>query len=425
MADQHRADFYGWTNLVLLFICYCMVYGIVFYGFSVVFPAMIKAMKWARGDASIGQTIRSMMVGFTAPLVAYMINRYGSKKTIMIGGVLTVVTLVLLGTVVDHLWQWTLLWGIAAGFGLSAAGIVPVQTNITYWFHKNRGLAIGIVGTGAAIGGFVAQPLFTWIIKETGQWQIGWLSAGGFVFIGVIGILWLRNKPADYGQHPDGISPEMVKAAVAAGRRRTARTYRTAESWTLQEAIRTRTLWLLMIMFCSFAMPLFLLMAHGVLHMTDLGFSKMQAAYILSLVFLFGGVARFPMGWLADYVEPRWIMTVTFTCMLLSLLIFWQAPGLTALIVAACLFGFSYGACFVVISTAVGNYYSPNAFAAVSGFMFPFQVGFGAIVPVTAGYIHDLTKSYDLAFIGVIILAGIAVVCAVMATPPSKTALAK
>ena len=121
-------------------------------------------------------------------------------------------------------------------------------------------------------------------------------------------------------------------------------------------------------------------------------------------------------------VFSGWTNFLYATVMLVSLVVFWRAPGLTSLIAAACLFGFSYGACFVVISTAVGNYYSPSAFATINGFMFPFQVGFGAIVPVAAGYIHDLTKSYDLAFIGILVLAAIVVVSAIFAAPPVKAA---
>jgi len=274
-----KAKFSGWTNLVILFICYCLLYGVVFYGFSVIFPAMIKALHWARGDASIAHTIRGLVVGFTAPLVAYLINRKGVRLTLMAGGVLCVVGLILLGTITTKLWQWILLWGFVVGSGLSLAGLVPIQTNITFWFNRRRGMAMGIVGTGAAVGGFVAQPLFTAIMKHFGSWQVGWLCAAGFAFLGVIGVFWLRNKPADVGQYPDGIDPTQTEGGAGAARRSVPRTYRAKEAWTLGEATKTRALWCLIICFCMYAMPLYFITTHGLMHATDHGFSTMQGAF--------------------------------------------------------------------------------------------------------------------------------------------------
>ena len=49
MTVQQKTGFSGWTNVVILFFCYFLLYGIIFYGFSVMFPAMIKAMKWGTG----------------------------------------------------------------------------------------------------------------------------------------------------------------------------------------------------------------------------------------------------------------------------------------------------------------------------------------------------------------------------------------
>jgi len=424
MVRQEKQAFSGWTNLVILFLCYCFLYGVVFYGFSVVFPAMVKAMNWARGDASIAHTLRGIVVGFAAPLAAYLVNRKGVRPTLLWGGTLCIVGLVLLGTVMTELWQWTLLWGCVVGLGLSLAGLVPIQTNITFWFSRRRGMAMGIVSTGAAVGGFIAQPLFSWIMKYFGSWQIGWLCAAGFAFLGIIGVFWLRNKPSDVGQYPDGIDPTQATGATAAGGRAAARTHRTAETWSLGEAVRTRALWCLIVCYCMTAMPLYLITTHGIMHVTDHGYTSMEGAFFLSLVVLGGGIARFPVGWLADLIEARWLLATALAGILVSLLIIWRVPSFPVLLAAGCLFGFCYGSGLVLVPTAVGNYYGPSSFASINSFMFPFQVGFGAITPVAAGYIFDFTRSYDLAFIILSIMAAVAALSALIAAPPLKRSLA-
>ena len=419
MTTQQKTGFSGWTNVVILFICYFLLYGIVFYGFSVMFPAMIKAMKWARGDASIAQTVRGLMVGFAAPLVAVMINRWGSKNTLLTGGTLCIIGLVLLGTMTDKLWTWILFWGIFCGIGLSAAGLMPIQTNLTFWFSRNRGVTIGIVTAGASLGGVVAQPLFTWIIKESGSWQAGWIAAAGIAFVGMIGILWLKNKPADYGEHPDGISPEQAKESAAAGKK-VIRTYRTAHTWSLKEATKTTALWYLLIMYTMTMLPIYLMLSHGVLHLTDLGYSRMQAAYTLSFIALGGGIVRVPVGWLVDRVEPRWIVVILFLGYIAATLILWQAPSMTVIIVSAFALGFCCGGGMVAVPTMIGNYFAPASFASISGFMFPFQIGIGALVPVFAGYTYDFQKTYDMAFIVIAILCAVAALSGFLAKPPAR-----
>ncbi len=420
MSEQSKPGFYGWTNVVILFLSYCLLYGFVFYGYSVVFPAMIKAMKWARGDASIAHTIRVFLVAFGAPAVAFMIKRWSVRTTMLIGGFLSVGGLALLGTVVDQVWEWTILWGFVVGFGLSAAGLLSFQTSVTFWFSKNRGLAIGLVSAGAALGGFAAQPLFTAIMRSYGSWKVGWLAAGALALLGTIVIFWLKNKPADYGQYPDGISPEKAKELASAGKRATARTYRTSETWTLQEAIRTRSLWCIILMYTLVLAPLYLVTAHGVLHLTDLKYSSMQAAYVISSVLLGAGVSRFPGGWLADYVEARWISAAMFICMFISILVIWKAPSMNALVISGFMFGFWYGAGLVLMPTMVGNYFSAAAFAPINGFLYPFSFGISALVPMAAGYVYDINKSYDAAYIVILALILISVVGAFLATPPKK-----
>lgn len=420
MEDQTKEKFYGWKNLVILFICYSLIYGTVFYAYSVMFSAMVKSMGWARGDASIAHTIRGFMVGFMSPVVGWMVNRWGVRNTMMAGCALTVAALVFLGTMVNTIFMFIIGWGLMIAIGTCICGLVPVNTSLSFWFSKNRGTAIGLVSTGGALGGFVAQPLFTWVISATGQWQMGWLACAGVAVLGMIGLPWLKNKPADYGQYPDGINPEKVKTGEV--KKRTARTYRATESWTVKEATKTKQLWMLILMYCAGCMPLFLVVTHGTLHLLDLGFTKMQAAYAIGFVSLFSACGRFPMGFLADIIEPRYLCTLVLTGVAVSLIGIWHAPNLTILIISCAVFGVSYGAEMILTFTMTGNYFSEKSYASISGFSFPFQIGGSAIVPVLAGYLFDYTKSYSIAFIILSAFAAIMAISMLFAVPPTKKA---
>ena len=420
LQGQGKQPFYGWRNAVICFICYCMVYGVVFYGFSVVFPAMVKAMAWKRGDASIANTVRALLVAFGSPLCGYLIGRIGVKKTLLSGASLVIIGMVLAGTVMDQLWQWIVLWGVVVGLGLSLCGVIAVQTNVTHWFNVKRGMAMGIVLTGAAVGGFVGQPAFTWIMKYFGSWQVGWIAGAVCTLIGVIFVFWLKDKPEQYGQYPDGISPEQAKKAAAAGGPVKKLTYRTPEPWELSEAIKTRQLWFLIFAVFMQIFPLYFLTTHGVFHMTGSGLTVMQAAYVLSFNVLGGAIARVPVGWLADRVEGRWILTVCFILITGAMYFFWKAPSMTTLAISATVFGFSYGSAFTLIPILVGSYFGTQNFHKIVSFMFPIEYGLGSLVPVMAGYIFDFTKSYDMFFMIMLVLLVCCIGTSFLATPPHK-----
>jgi MFS family permease len=419
-ADQGRKGFYGWKNAALLFGIYLSALGLVFYGFSVIFPTMIKTMEWNRGTASIAHTISVLLMGLIAPLVAASINKLGARRTISLGLSLLLVGLLLLGTVMTQIWHWIIIWGLVIGVGFAFCGVLPIQTTVMHWFNLKRATVIGLVMTGAAAGGFVAQPYYTWLMGAAGSWRFGWLNGAVFVFIALVCSFFLVNKPAEIGQYPDGLSPDEAEAA----RNQTgggARTYRTPKTWGVKQAFGTPIIYFITIVIIGHLMPLFLVTSHGVLHFTDMGFSEMQAASILSLTILGSGVARFPAGWLGDRIEPRWILTVTMGIMLAAYLGIWKSTNLNMAMVSGAIFGFCYGSQLIMFPTIIGNYYGPEVFPDINGIIAPFLILFGAAVPVGAGYVFEKSGSYDAAFVVMIVMLVVSLFFSLLLTPPRSS----
>ncbi len=290
--------FYGWKNVVLLFFVYLSTLGIVFYGYSVIFPAMIKALEWNRGTASIAQTICVLLMGTIIPLVAYSINKNGVKKTMRFGIALLSVGMLLLGTVTSRMWQWIILWGLVVGIGFGFCGTVPIQTLLMHWFNVKRATAIGLVMTGAAVGGFLAQPFFTWLMGLVNSWRVAWLVGAGFGVVALVCSFFLVNKPEDLGQFADGLSPEQIAEAQKASGGG-AHTFRTSIIWDVKDVFRTPVIYFITIFVIGQLMSLFMITSHGYLHFIGRNFTQMQAASILSFIILGSGCARFPAGRLA------------------------------------------------------------------------------------------------------------------------------
>jgi sugar phosphate permease len=408
--------------VLLLFFIYGAVYGFIFYGFTVVFPEMIRTQGWGRGDAAMAHTLRAFSLGALAPLVAIAVGKAGAKRTMIAGLFVGVVVLGILGTVTSQLWHWIVLWGILMPVSFSFGGAIPIQTTLTYWFSIKRATALGIVLSSAAFTGFIAAPLYTLIMREAGTWKAGWLAAGTFCALALITSLFIRNKPADIGQFPDGIDPESAFDTPGSAPTKKAKTFRTSETWGLREVLREPVLYLIGLCMVAQISAVYLLTTHGVLHLTDVGFTRMQSASAIGNLILFSGFARLPIGFIGDRIEPRWIMTIALAGMGMAMVGIWKAPGdFGVLLAIVAIFGFCFGSTVPMLPTIIGNYFGPSAFAPITGFLSPFIILIGAPVPVVAGIIYDRLHSYDIAFLYVAILTLVATLLASAMVPPKKT----
>jgi MFS family permease len=420
MKRNIKTKFYGWKNIGLLFFINFFGFGMASYSFTVIFPAMIQDMAWPRGQASIAHTLRLIIMGSMAPVLALAISRFGVKKPMMAGVVIMLTCLLLLATITTRIWVWTLLWGIVMPIGAALGGIFVIQTTAMFWFNKRRALAVGIVTSGAALSGFLAQPFFTWLMAAARSWEAAWLFAAGFSFIGVALTFFIVGRPRELGQYPDGINPDENQDA-ATGAENAARTYRSPVDWPLRQALKMPIIWLFILVAISNGLSIILVNSHGVLHLTDLGYSPMQAASVLSLIILASGIASLPMGWLADFIEPRWLCTGCMAGMLVTLFFIWRAPSIELLMVSGFLFGFGFGGILILNPTMIGNYFGPESFLKVNGLVMPLVTSGISLVPTIAGFIADKLGSYNLIFGFVAGMLTLGTICAFFLAPPEPT----
>ena len=134
---------------------------------------------------------------------------YGLRLWILIGAILTTVFNIITSFATSAV-TMAIPWGIA-GF-VNAACWAPAISMISQWWpRKNRGLALGIVGTSA--GG--AMVLMWWISGYVGaEW--GWRASFRYppMIIAVLGVAFYfitRDRPSDVGL-PDYVEEDAVSA---------------------------------------------------------------------------------------------------------------------------------------------------------------------------------------------------------------------
>jgi len=417
-SGQAPRKFYGWTNVGLLFFIQFAASGFVYFAYSVVFPAMVETMDWNRGTASLAQTVALIMLGLAYPLTGYLIHRFGVRQTVTIGLLVMLAGLILLVLAVSAIWQFILVWGVVMGLSFALTGPICSQSAMISWFSIKRSTTIGIVMTGAALGGALSQPILSSLMEQFDSWRAAWLLAAVMVVISLVAAQFVINRPQDIGQHPDNIDPALVSDDPTAGNLRP-KTHRTGHGWTMKQVIRTPTLYMLMLVTLGYLGTFFFLLNHGLLHLTDNGLSKIEAASIMGLAILGSGLARIPAGWLGDQFELRWTLFGSIALMAIGLSGFWLGHGLILLSAMGMLFGAGYGSLLVLGPVVIGNYYGERAFPIINSVLAPVMLPFAAAAPAGAGFIFEATGSYDLAFAGAVALLVSGLIAAFFMKPPA------
>ena len=416
-SGQAPRRFYGWSNVSLFFFIQFAASGFVYFAYSVVFPAMVETMDWNRGTAALAQSIALVMLGLAYPLTGYLLSRYGVRQTVTIGLLVMLSGLLLLVSAVSEVWHWILIWGGVMGLSFALTGPICSQTAMISWFNIKRSTTIGIVMTGGALGGALAQPVLASMMDRFDSWRAAWLIAAAMVVIALIATRFVINRPGDIGQFPDNVDPGMAaQEALAAGLR--PRTHRTSHDWTIKQVVRTPMLYLLMLITVAYLGTFFFLLNHGILHLTDSGLSGLEAASIIGLAILGSGLARIPAGWLGDQFELRWTVFGFVALMAIGLAGFWLGQGVVLLSAMGMLFGAGYGGMLVLGPVVTGNYYGERAFPIINSVIAPVMLPFAAAAPAGGGYIFEATGSYDLAFAIAIGLLSTAMVAAFLMKPP-------
>jgi MFS family permease len=419
--------FYGWWLLFFLWVIYTLPIGFAFYSPVILAPFMIQDLGWSRGEIMVGVTAIMLLFGITSPLTAWMITRIGARKTIVIGGCIAASAAFLISRL-GHIYPLFITLGVFLGLGISMSAMIPVQTVAIAWFHARRALALGLVLGGGAVGGFLAPQLINWVVlRAGGNWRVGFLLIAIASLAGsVVALLAVRNRPGDVGQHPDGVEPE-ARTDPAAGPKRTARTYRTSEDWTVREALKTRALWLLILAVTGTFYMWQIIVTQGPLHLQDRGFDPAMSAFLYSLAIGLSIAGRFTIAGLGDRIEPRYLFAFGSLCTLIGGILFWfvSPDKVWVAYLYPLLAGFGFGAAYVCIPTITGNYWGAEAFPGVTGLISPMAMLIQSSAAPLAGLLYDRQGTYLTIMIVSWLAVAVGFTAMLFCRPPERARVSK
>jgi MFS family permease len=420
----NEGKFYGWKLVGALSAMDFLNLGFPAYIGTIINPYMLERIPMSRSTVGLGFTLMNLFVGLPATLVAISIVRYGIRATYLIGSTLIFLGSTFLAFFTAHPWQYVLGFGVINGAGICFGDIIPGSTAAARWFERYRGRAVGLVLSGSGISGFFVAPLIDRLLRANGgNWHLGWeIVAGAGVLAGIIALLFVRERPEDLGQLPDG-----GPAPGGAARKDQSGRLVTKFEWTPGEAYRTRAYWLIVVGGLAAQFPFFLFTAHWVLHLRGAGISSGDAALAMGLFTISCIAGRLIGGWLMDTMTARYAFMIGLCCYLIGSVAALHV-GPSALPIAytgAVLYGLGIGWTFTAMTTCIAHFYGPSAFPKLAGMLLLLTSGGASPAGWIGGKIFDLSGGYRRAWelnIAVTVVGIIAMTFAVMPRPRETSA---
>jgi MFS family permease len=360
MQTTEPVRFHGWLMVATCFVTLGLAVGVPYYNLPFFFDYFQRTFHWGLKEITLGFPIAAIFTIWIAPL---LVPRFSQRKLIVLGTGLTALSFFGFGLMTGSVWVYFAFYFLyAAGYMFS--GPIPHQILVSHWFRRKRGLAMGLMYVGVGLFGALGS---IFVNRMTGRFgfQTALFGIGVLLLLTwPLAILVLRDKPADYGEFPDG------DAGPSEEQQRTPHTY--------GHLFRNAAFWLLVLgSICSIG-AIGSITQHMKLVFRDSGFRDQLAlnaawtrASTIILCSSIGG--RIGIGYLADVFPKKIVMTVTYFIVAATILLLLAVkPGHPAYLYGfALLFGFAMGADYMLIPLMAAEQFGVNTLARAMAVILP------------------------------------------------------
>ncbi|MGE4091624.1 MAG: MFS transporter [Candidatus Binatia bacterium] len=378
--------------------------------FSIFIKPLADTFGWSRGDISFGFSLVAFMISLYAPLIGILIDRFGPQKVIAYGAVVFGSGFCSFWFLSNSLWQFYGSYLLTALGGASLTSL-PFATIISRWFTRQRGLALGLMGTGVFLGGMYAPPLVTYVI-ETAGWRWAYVTLGLIVW-GValpMASLFLIDNPQQKGLRALGEGETIAMTTPQ---------HASSRNFTLVEARITLPFWCMAVSFSLLSAVSHAAITHFAPLLTDKGLSPQQAAAALMMLSAMGVVGRVVAGYLVDRFPAHLVAAGLFLGVVVGLSAAFGANDFRLALVFGALIGLGFGAETDLMPYLIAHHFGLASFGRIFGWLYG-AFAFGAVIgPLLMGKIFDATGSYHTALS---ILIPATIIAAVLMLPLGRTA---
>ena len=402
---------YAWMIIGILSVTQIVVMSISMASGIMVAPLNDPDGDFGWGMGVIGGALAMYyLVGaLFSPVIGWLGDRYGVRKTLIACGILFAVGMISLGFVTT-LWQFFLVFGVILAV-TEAIAFVPLITAANIWFRRRLGMAVGILWAAGGIGSAALAPLVGYLLET-----VGWERT--FVYIGVVGggvillmVPFFRNRPIDMGIEPYGTLATDAPEEKWSG-------------WAQQLRLKvfnqhirmTKEFWNLPLIHALGCAGHGIILIYSIPIAVEQGISLTAAALILSLINIFSVISRFITPIVTERMGAKPAMTVALALQGITVILLFGAQDPWSFYLFAVLFGIGFGgemSAYPVVNRQyfgdgpMGTFYGIEEMGALLGHAVATALA-GFILFATGTFTPILVLSMGFSFTGVAVILTLA-----------------
>ena len=343
--------------------------------FGIFLQPISEGLAWPRETFSLSLAIQNVAWGFGAPLFGALADRFGERRSLLLGAVSYSCGLFLaaisLSPAGQHLGS-----GLLVGMGCAGTGFGIVLAIVGRSVPESRrARVLAVTSAAGSLGQFAIVPVAGWMESLWG-WQGALLGLAVASLACLACIPFLRARPAEREAAPGA---SLGRAITAAG--------------------RDGSFWLLTLGFFTCGFHVAFIGAHLPAHVTGSGGSATLGSWAISII----GLGNILGVILAGEMSTRWrkkhVLSGIYGIRAILILAFLALPPSPATVVAfSVLAGMVWLATVPLTMHLVAHLYGTRFMATLYGFVFVgHQLG-GFLGAWFGGWIHDRTGSYEYAW---------------------------
>jgi len=353
----------------------------ILHAFGIIYVDLLRDFKCGKAAAAWVGSIAYGLTMLLAPVSSIVINKYGSHVSVYVGSVICSVAL-LTSSWAPNITVLYFTFSVVFGVG-NALAYIPTMTIAGDYFDKHFTVAMGIMTSGTSVGTLVISPVSQLLIGS-----VGWRGT-----MRVLSIFALVGVGAGYVFTPKSKRPNrnQVREIKKSGARSM---MKDLQLWKDKVFL----LWVTAITLAFFGY--YIPYVHLVSHVVDLGMTPAQGSILLMVLGGSTAFGRIVFGKLVDTgIMDRLhmqilslVITGTGTMLLPLITNFW---GILAYVLVM---GMVDGCYVVLLSILTLNLMGADNHVVAFGYLTCANAITFMIGPPVAGWIFDLTGSYNIAF---------------------------
>jgi MFS family permease len=402
--------YYGWIILIITGLGMFISGPGQTYSISIFMEPMRKTLGLSLSEIASFYTFGSLTAATLMIIVGKLFDIYG-------GRILMPSITLLFGLACLWMSQVSNSYEIYIGFtmlrALGQGALTLVSTSlVAIWFIQYRGRANAFNSLGSALSQAIFPLLIFYLITNL-NWQNTWIILCFIIWGGLLlpAIFIIRRSPESIGLLPDGLTIEQSSNNKISN---------IEKNWTLKEARKTKTFWLLLFASTSHSFIITALTFLQVPLFESRGLNAESAAQVFMIISPMIILGSFCSGFIIEKIPPRFLLAFSQILLIIAMLFIGVISASWHTFIYGGIIGFGMGFSMTVGNVIWANYYGRKSIGAIRGFVTTIMVGSAALGPLPFALLAEITGSFQQTTMMFTILPLLCLIAAIFAKPPMK-----